>query len=211
MNLVLLGAPGAGKGTQAEAISKNFNIPHISTGVILRNEIKKGSELGERAVKFVENGKLVPDEVIIEMMKKIINIDKSKGGFLIDGFPRNLKQAKMFSNVLNQLGIKLDKVINIVVDKNEVIERLSRRRTCSVCESVFSFDSNTQNAEECPKCRGKLIKRKDDEAGIIKHRLEVYEEETKPLIEFYAKEGLLIDINGSGNKKEITGRILSSL
>ena len=211
MNLVLLGAPGAGKGTQAEAISKNFNIPHISTGVILRNEIKKGSELGERAVKFVENGKLVPDEVIIEMMKKIINIDKSKGGFLIDGFPRNLKQAKMFSNVLNQLGIKLDKVINIVVDKNEVIERLSRRRTCSVCESVFSIDSNTHNAEECPKCRGKLIKRKDDEANIIKHRLEVYEEETKPLIEFYAKEGLLIDINGSGNKKEITGRILSSL
>ena len=211
MNLVLLGAPGAGKGTQAKAISKNFNIPHISTGVILRDEIKKGSELGKRAVKFVESGKLVPDEVIIEMMKKIINIDKSKGGFLIDGFPRNLKQAKMFSNVLNQLGIKLDRVINIIVNKNEVIERLSRRRTCSMCESVFSIDSNTHNAEECPKCRGKLIKRKDDEADIIKHRLEVYEEETKPLIEFYTKDGLLVNINGSGNKKEITERILSSL
>jgi adenylate kinase len=211
MNLILLGAPGAGKGTQAKAISKNFNIPHISTGGILRNEIKKGSGLGKKAVKFVDSGKLVPDEVIIEMMKKILKSGRSKGGFLIDGFPRNLKQAKMFSNVLNQLRIRLDKVINIVIDKNEVIERLSNRKTCSVCESVFSIDGNTHNAEECPKCKGKLIKRKDDEADIIKHRLEIYEEETKPLTEFYAKEGLLVNINGSGNKKEITERILSSL
>jgi adenylate kinase len=210
MNLVLLGAPGAGKGTQAKAISENFNIPHISTGVILRNEIKKESELGKRAVKFVESGKLVPDEIIIEMMKEILNGNRSKGGFLIDGFPRNLKQAKIFSNVLNKLGIKLDKVINIVVDNNEVIERLDRRRTCSVCESVFSIDSNANNAR-CPKCKGKLIKRKDDRAEIIKHRLEVYEEETRPLIEFYTREGLLVNIDGSGSRKEVTERILRSL
>ncbi len=210
MNLILLGAPGAGKGTQAEAISEDLNIPHISTGEILRNEIKKGSELGKKAVKFVESGKLVPDEIIIEMIRGILGNSGSKSGFLMDGFPRNLKQAKMFSNVLNQLGIKLDKVINIVVDNNEVIERLSKRRTCSACESVFSIDSDVHD-EKCPKCEGELIRRKDDEPEIIKHRLEVYEEETRPLAQFYTKEGLLVNINGSGSKKEITKRILRSL
>jgi adenylate kinase len=210
MNLVILGAPGAGKGTQAKAISENFDIPHISTGDILRDEIKKGSELGKKAVRFVESGKLVPDKIIIKMMKKIIGNSRTKDGFIIDGFPRNLKQAKMFSSVLDQLGIKLDKVINIVVDKNEVIERLSNRRTCSVCKSVFSENGNGHDGR-CPKCGGKLVKRKDDDGEVIKRRLEVYEEETGPLAEFYAEKGLLINVNGSGTKKEITERILESL
>jgi adenylate kinase len=210
MNLVILGAPGAGKGTQAKAISENFDIPHISTGDILRDEIKKGSELGKKAVRFVESGKLVPDKIIIKMMKKIIGNSRTKDGFIIDGFPRNLKQAKMFSSVLDQLGIKLDKVINIVVDKNEVIERLSNRRTCSVCKSIFSENGNGHDGR-CPKCGGELVKRKDDDGEVIKRRLEVYEEETGPLAEFYAEKGLLININGSGTKKEITERILESL
>lgn len=210
MNLVILGAPGAGKGTQAKAISENFDILHISTGDILRDEIKKGSELGKKAVRFVESGKLVPDKIIIKMMKKIIGNSRTKDGFIIDGFPRNLKQAKMFSSVLDQLGIKLDKVINIVVDKNEVIERLSNRRTCSVCKSIFSENGNGHDGR-CPKCGGKLVKRKDDDGEVIKRRLEVYEEETGPLAEFYAEKGLLININGSGTKKEITERILESL
>jgi len=210
MNLVILGAPGAGKGTQAKAISENFDIPHISTGDILRDEIKKGSELGKKAVRFVESGKLVPDKIIIKMMKKIIGNSRTKDGFIIDGFPRNLKQAKMFSSVLDQIGIKLDKVINIVVDKNEVIERLSNRRTCSVCKSIFSENGNGHDGR-CPKCGGKLVKRKDDDGEVIKRRLEVYEEETGPLAEFYAEKGLLINVNGSGTKKEITERILESL
>ena len=210
MNLVILGAPGAGKGTQAKAISENFDIHHISTGDILRDEIKKGSELGKKAVRFVESGKLVPDKIIIKMMKKIIGNSRTKDGFIIDGFPRNLKQAKMFSSVLDQLGIKLDKVINIVVDKNEVIERLSNRRTCSVCKSIFSENGNGHDGR-CPECGGKLVKRKDDDGEVIKRRLEVYEEETGPLAEFYAEKGLLININGSGTKKEITERILESL
>lgn len=210
MNLVILGAPGAGKGTQAKAISENFDIPHISTGDILRDEIKKGSELGKKAVRFVESGKLVPDKIIIKMMKKIIGNSRTKDGFIVDGFPRNLKQAKMFSSVLDQLGIKLDKVINIVVDKNEVIERLSNRRTCSVCKSIFSENGNGHDGR-CPKCGGKLVKRKDDDTKVIKRRLEVYEEETGPLAEFYAEKGLLINVNGSGTKKEITERILESL
>lgn len=211
MNLVLLGAPGAGKGTQAEAISKELGIPNISTGMILREEIKKGSELGKKAVKFVESGTLVPDDIIIEMVKKIITGNKSGRGFIMDGFPRNLKQAMVFNDVLGRLGIVLDKVINIVVDKEEVIKRISGRRTCSVCKSVISASDSHMHGGKCPKCEGELIKRKDDEAGVVKQRLEVYEEETKPLIDFYAKKGLLVNIDGSGDKEVITERILNSL
>jgi adenylate kinase len=210
MNLVIMGPPGAGKGTQAKAISENFGIPHISTGDILRNEIKKGSGLGKKAVRFVESGKLVPDEIIVEMTKKILGNDGTKDGFILDGFPRNLKQAEMFSQVLEQLGIELDKVINIVVDKDEVVKRLSRRRTCNVCKSIFSVDGNGYE-DRCPRCGGRLVKRKDDDEEVIKNRLEVYEEETGPLADFYASKGLLVNIDGSGNKKETTERILESL
>jgi adenylate kinase len=210
MNLVIMGAPGAGKGTQAKAISENFDIPHISTGDILRNEIKKGSELGKKAVRFVESGKLVPDEIIVKMTKKILGNNRVKDGFILDGFPRNLKQAKMFSGVLEQLGIKLDKVINIVVDKDEVTKRLSKRRTCNVCKSIFSTDGNGYE-DRCPKCGGRLLKRKDDDAEVIRNRLEVYEEEADPLADFYAGKGLLVNVDGSGTKKETTERILESL
>ncbi len=210
MNIVLLGAPGAGKGTQAKVISRNLGIQHISTGEILRSEIKKESELGDKAIKFVESGKLVPDEIIIEIIKNIITGGRSKNGFLMDGFPRNLKQAKMFSNMLDQLGIKLDKVINIVVDNNEVIERLSKRMTCSVCKHVFSIDSNKGNLK-CPKCNGDLVKRKDDSVEVIKHRLEVYEKESRPLVDFYAGKGLLVNVNGYGDQKEINERVMEFL
>jgi len=210
VNIVLLGAPGAGKGTQAKVISKKLNIRHISTGEILRSEIKKESALGKKAVKFVESGKLVPDEIIIEIIKNIIAGGRSENGFLMDGFPRNLEQAKMFSNMLDQLGIKLDKVINIVVDNKEVIERLSKRVTCSVCRRVFNKDDNNVNLK-CPECNGDLVKRKDDSAEVIEHRLKVYEKETKPLVDFYAGKGLLVNINGSGDKKEITERIMEFL
>jgi adenylate kinase len=211
MRIILLGAPGAGKGTQAKVISNKFNIPHISTGDILRYEIKGGSKLGKEAVKFVESGKLVPDGIIIEIIKNRISSGELRNGFLMDGFPRNLKQARMFSNMLDQLGIKLDKVINIVVNKNETVDRLSRRRTCSVCKNVFSINSNNKNLEKCPKCKGDLIKRKDDDLKVIKHRLEVYESETKPLIDFYTNKGLLTNVDGSGEEKEITKRILEIL
>ena len=211
MRIVLIGAPGAGKGTQAKVISNKFNIPCISTGDILRNEINKGSELGKKAVKFVESGKLVPDEIIIEIIKNMIRNSRSENGFLMDGFPRNLKQAKMFSSTLDHLGIKLDKVINIVVDKDEVIGRLSKRGTCKVCKSVFSINNNNENFIKCPECGGDLIKRKDDDVEVIKHRMKVYESETIPLINFYADKGLLVNIDGSGEEKEITERILKFL
>ena len=211
MRIVLIGAPGAGKGTQAKVISNKFNIPCISTGDILRNEINKGSELGKKAVKFVESGKLVPDEIIIEIIKNMIRKSSSENGFLMDGFPRNLKQAKMFSSTLDHLGIKLDKVINIVVDKDDIISRLGKRSICNVCKSVFSINNNNENFIKCPECGGDLIKRKDDDVEVVKHRLEVYESETRPLTNFYADKGLLVNIDGSGEEKEITERILKFL
>jgi len=211
MRIVLLGYPGAGKGTQAKAISKKFDIPHISTGDILRHEIKGGSELGKKAAGFVESGKLVPDGIIIEIIKNEISRGKSKNGFLMDGFPRNLEQALMFSDLLDKLGIRLDKVININVSKEEIIGRLSRRRICSVCKSVFSIGRKNREPEKCPKCNGDLIERKDDKEEVIKRRLDVYESETRPLIDFYADKGLLVNIDGSGEEKEITKRILEVL
>jgi len=211
MRIVLLGSPGAGKGTQAKVISKKFDIPHISTGDILRNEIKGGSGLGKKAAGFVESGKLVPDGIIIEIIKNEISLGKSKNGFLMDGFPRNLEQALMFSDLLDKLGIRLDKVININVSKEEIIERLSRRRICSVCKSVFSIGRKNREPQKCPKCNGDLIERKDDKEEVIKHRLDVYESETRPLIDFYADKGLLVNIDGSGEEKEITKRILEVL
>ena len=210
MRIVLLGSPGAGKGTQAKVISEKFDIPHISTGDILRHEIKKGSGLGKEAAGFVESGKLVPDRIIIEIIKNEISPGKSKNGFLMDGFPRNLKQAKMFSDLLDKLGIGLDKVININVSKDKIIDRLSKRRTCSVCKSIFSIGNN-KDLEKCPKCNGDLIVREDDKKEVIKNRLDVYESETRPLIDFYADKGMLVNIDGFGEEKEITKRILEVL
>jgi len=211
MIVVLLGAPGAGKGTQAKAICENFDMSHVSTGDILRNEIKKGTELGKKVAGFVESGKLVPDDVIIEIIKKRIGEDRSEKGFLMDGFPRNLKQAKMFREMLDELGIKLDTVINIVVDKDEIIERLSNRRICSGCKSIFSANEDGKILTECPKCGAQLVIRKDDEPEVIRHRLEVYESETRPLIDFYEAGGILVNIDGSGDKDKITERILQVL
>ena len=211
MRIVLLGSPGAGKGTQAKVISKKFDIPHISTGDILRNEIKGGSGLGKKAAEFVESGKLVPDGIIIEIIKNEISQGKSKNGFLMDGFPRNLEQALMLSDLLDKLGVRLDKVININVSKEEIIERLSRRRICNACKGVFSIGRKNREPEKCPKCNGDLTERKDDKEEVIKHRLDVYESETRPLIDFYADKGLLVNIDGSGEEKEITKRILEVL
>lgn len=211
MRIVLLGAPGAGKGTQAKIISNKFNIPHISTGDILRHEIKGESELGKKAAEFVESGKLVPDEIIVEIIKNRISSGGLNNGFLMDGFPRNLSQARMFSDMLGELGIKLDRVINIVVNESEIISRLSRRITCSVCKSIFSVNNSHRNLEKCPNCNGDLIKRKDDDLKVIKHRLEIYESETRPVTDFYADKGLLVNVDGCGEEKEITKRILEVL
>ena len=212
MRLVLLGAPGAGKGTQAKKIVQRFKISHISTGNILRNEIKNDTELGRNAGNFVKEGKLVPDELIIEIIKKELGKKQSDKGFLMDGFPRNLKQAKMFQDMLDLLGIKLDSVINIDVSKDEIIKRLTSRRICHSCNNICSINNlkDTENAK-CPECGGDLIKRKDDEIKVITERLNVYEKETKPLIDYYREHNLLVNIDGTGKENQVTERVLKHL
>lgn len=211
MRLVFLGAPGVGKGTQAKKIAARFEIPHISTGDILRKEIKEGSELGKKAGDFVKSGNLVPDDLIIDIIKKEILEPKAKNGFIFDGFPRTLQQAVNLDKMLSSLGIKLDKVINIIVDQKEIIKRLTSRRVCSLCNHTLSIRPE-DNHKLCPVCnKGELLKRKDDEEAVIRKRLEVYEKQTSPLIKYYGQAGLISDIDGLGTEKAITDRILDIL
>jgi adenylate kinase len=212
MRLILLGAPGVGKGTQAKKIASEYGIAHVSTGDILRTEIGNGSVLGKKAEEFVHTGKLVPDELIIEMIREEFKTGKFKNGFLMDGFPRTLKQAEKFSSLLAELGIDIDKVINIIVDESEIIKRITGRIVCNDCKKVFKIsDFEDETNLTCDICGSKLNKRKDDSDEVIKNRLEIYKEQTEPLVEFYSKLGLLENIDGLGTENEIFERILSRL
>ena len=203
MHLVFLGAPGAGKGTMASMAAKKFNLSHLSTGEILRQEIKKGSELGLKVKKVVESGVLVNDELVAKILKE--NIKASRKGFILDGYPRNLKQAEMLDKILAELKIDFLKAIFFEIEKEELVRRLSSRLYCSKCGATFNgYTESLKPKKEgkCDSCRAELIKRKDDSVEVIEKRLGVYEEETKPLIDYYAKEGLLIKINANKGIKE---------
>jgi adenylate kinase len=205
----MLGAPGAGKGTQAAKISEKYGIPHVSTGDIMRSEIKKETEYGIKAKEYVESGKLVPDKLVFDIIENFINSDTAKKGFLLDGFPRNIAQAERFTEMLERAGIDLDKVINIVVDNEEIIRRLGLRRICKDCQQASIF--NEVQGDVCGNCGGTLIIRKDDQEDVIRHRLEVYDKETHPLVEFYREKGKIIDIDGTGTLEEVTERIMEIL
>ena len=214
MRIVLLGAPGAGKGTQAKKLAERFGLLHISTGDILRHECKNCSDLGLQAESYMKSGKLVPDELIIEIIKNEISKGDSKDKFLMDGFPRTLNQAEMFGGMLESMAIKLDKVINIDVADEVLIKRLTDRRMCHSCSNICRIRSNTGEGtgeDRCPVCGGELYKRKDDEVSVIKERLKVYKNQTLPLIDYYRKKGLLVDIDGHGDEDAITERVLAVL
>jgi adenylate kinase len=212
MRLILLGAPGVGKGTQAKKIASRYGIAHVSTGDILRTEIDEGSVLGKKAEEFVHSGALVPDEIIIDMIREEFKTDKFKNGFLMDGFPRTLKQAEKFRALLAELDISINKVINIIVDENEIIKRITDRIVCSDCKKVFKMsDFKDEEDLTCNVCGSKLNKRKDDSEKIIKNRLEVYKAQTEPLVKFYSEIGLLENIDGLGTESEIFERILTRL
>lgn len=211
MRLVFLGAPGVGKGTQAKKISEIFSIPHISTGDILRKEIKEGTVLGQKAGDFVKSGRLVPDSLIIDIIKKQILGPRAEKGFIFDGFPRTSHQAESLDEMLGSFGLDLDKVINIVVGEKEIVRRLSSRRMCSECSHTVSIGQGDIECIRCPVCDGRLIKRKDDEEDVIRKRLQVYKEQTSPLIDYYRKRSLLVDIDGVGDEQLITERILYRL
>lgn len=208
MNIVLLGAPGAGKGTQGEFISQHLLIKAISTGNIIREALKSGTELGLKAKSYINSGELVPDEVVIGIIKDRLSYDDCKNGFILDGFPRTIEQAE----ALDEMGVVIDKVIDFDVSDDVIINRMSGRRVCSNCGSSYHV-ANKKPKEDgiCDKCRGTLVQRDDDQPETVKKRLSVYHKKTKPLEEYYKKQGKLVVINGSGTVEEIRNLTLKAL
>lgn len=197
MNLVLMGLPGAGKGTQADKIVVKYNIPHISTGDMFRAAIKEGTELGLQAKSFMDKGELVPDEVTIGIVRERLSKNDCENGFLLDGFPRTVAQAEALDTMLADLGKKIDYVINIDVDQSILMERLTGRRICKNCGATYHLVFNPPSQEGvCDRCGGELYQRADDNAKTVQNRLDVNIQQTKPLLNFYEDKGYLRNING---------------
>ncbi|QGH32738.1 adenylate kinase [Gracilibacillus salitolerans] len=198
MNLILMGLPGAGKGTQAERIVEKYDIPHISTGDMFRLAIKEGTELGQKAKSYMDEGALVPDEVTIGIVKERLSKDDCHKGFLLDGFPRTLAQAEALDDLLSNMNRSIDYVLHVDVDKDELIERLTGRRICPECGTAYHVRFNPPKVEGlCDKDGATLIQREDDQPGTVKNRLEVNLEQTQPMLDFYSNKGDLVTINGS--------------
>ena len=206
MRLVLVGPPGAGKGTQAVFLAEHYSIPHISTGDIFRANLKAGTPLGQDAKSFMDRGELVPDSVTNEMVKDRLTQDDLANGFLLDGFPRNVVQAEVLRAILAEQKRPLDAVFELNIADSEIIERLSSRLTCRGCGAP-----SPATAQACAACGGELYQREDDKAEVIARRLEVYNEQTAPIIAFYRSEGLLITISATGAVSEITERATTAL
>jgi adenylate kinase len=212
MRLVLVGPPGAGKGTQAEFIAENFNIPKISTGDIFRTNVSGGTDLGKLAKKYMDAGDLVPDEVTIAMVRDRLAQDDAKAGFLLDGFPRTIGQANELDHILDELGLALDVVLDLEVDNEEVVRRLSGRRLCKRCGHVWHIEFDAPKVEGiCDKCGGELYHRDDDYPETVRHRLDVYGQQTRPLIEFYDARGQLVGMDAHGPVEDVTERAIALL
>lgn len=208
MNLILLGAPGAGKGTQAEFICDKLSIPTVSTGNVLREAIKNGTEQGLNAKSFIDEGKLVPDSVVIAIIKSRLADDDCKNGFILDGFPRTVPQAE----ALDQMGIVIDKVIDIEVKDEDIMRRLSGRRVCEDCGTSYHTDYKPSAvAGKCDRCGGKTVLRKDDFPETIKARLQVYHDQTEPLKDYYGKQNKLTIVDGQEEVKDTTALTLKAL
>ncbi len=208
MNLILLGAPGAGKGTQAEKIVEKFNIPAISTGNIIRAALKNGTEMGLKAKAYMDAGSLVPDEVVIGIIKDRLKEDDCKGGFILDGFPRTIPQAQ----ALEDMGIEIDKVVDIEVPDEKITARLSGRRVCSKCANSYHLLYKKPRVEGvCDACGGELIQRKDDAPETVQARLVEYHEMTEPLKDFYSKLGKLVVVDGQEDVADTTKRVFEAL
>ncbi|MEG1620576.1 MAG: adenylate kinase [Oscillospiraceae bacterium] len=208
MKLILLGAPGAGKGTQAEVISAHYDIPQISTGNILKEAVKNATEMGVKAKSFMDAGQLVPDEVVIGIIKERLAQSDCEKGFILDGFPRTVPQAQ----ALDKMGITLDKVIDIEVADELIEERMTGRRVCESCSASYHIiNKPSTKGDLCEKCGGKLIIRKDDKPETVKERLKVYHDQTEPLKGFYEAKGLLAIIAGEGSVEQTSNATLKAL
>ena len=212
MRLVLVGPPGAGKGTQAQFIASHFAVPKISTGDIFRANVSEGTRLGLEAKKFMDAGDLVPDEVTIGMVQDRLKQDDAPEGFLLDGFPRTVHQAVVLDDMLSGQGSAVTVVLELVVDDDEVVRRLSGRRTCRQCGHVWHVDFDPPSTPDaCDRCGGELFQRDDDREDTIRHRLEVYADQTSPLIGYYGDRGLLRGVDATGPVEDVTERAINAL
>jgi adenylate kinase len=211
VRIVLVGPPGAGKGTQAQFIASHLSVPKISTGDIFRANVSGGTPLGQKAREYMDRGDLVPDEVTIAMVRDRLAEDDAQEGFLLDGFPRNVPQAETLKKILSEWDAKVDLVLELVVDEDEVVRRLSGRRTCSRCGRIWHVLFDEKKDDVCDECGGRLFQRDDDKEEVVRHRLEVYQEQTAPLVSFYADEGILVGIDATGPVEEVTKRALAAL
>jgi adenylate kinase len=212
MRIILLGPPGAGKGTQAARIVEAKQVPHISTGDILRANVREGTELGLEAKRFMDAGDLVPDDVIIGMVGARLAEPDTARGFLFDGFPRTVPQARALESLVNERGTPIDVAVRLVVDRDDVILRLTGRRTCPTCNRVFHVLHNPPRDEgRCDDCGTTLVQRDDDREHVVLNRLEVYRTQTEPLEHFYWERGLLRDVEATGGVDDVTARVLDIL
>ncbi len=212
MNLILLGPPGAGKGTQAQLLVNRYHIPQISTGDILREAVRRETALGKEAKRFMEKGQLVPDEVVIGIIEGRLKDSDCHSGFILDGFPRTIPQAEALQKILQKMERALDHVINIEVETEELVRRLTGRRTCKSCGAMYHIIFSPPKKDEiCDRCGGPLYQREDDQEETIRMRLKEYERQTAPLIQYYKEKSLLRSINGIGSQSQIFDRIVQAI
>jgi len=212
MQAILLGPPGAGKGTQAKMLTERYGVPQVSTGDILRAAVAAGTPLGKEAKTYMDRGALVPDEVVIGIVRDRLGEPNCRKGYLLDGFPRTVAQAEALNRMLKKLGAPLPRVVSLEVGEEELVKRLSGRRTCPACGEPFHVESHPPRVEGiCEKCGGRLIQREDDREETIRRRLQVYRKETEPLIGYYQNQGLLKTVNGLGEAGEVFARVSRAL
>ena len=207
MKLILLGPPGAGKGTQAEVLTKKLEIETISTGVMLRAAIREGTELGKLAKEYIDQGKLVPDQVVVGIVKERLSQDDCKNGFILDGFPRTIPQAE----ALHEAGVEIDKVLSIEVPDEEIVERLSGRRECKACGTPYHVKNKPVPANGKCVCGGEIIQRADDNEETIRNRIKVYHEQTEPIKEYYASLGKVVSVDSAGTVEEVIAAVDAAL
>ena len=204
MKIIMLGAPGAGKGTQAKMIAEKYSIPHVSTGDIFRANIKNGTELGKQAKEYMDAGKLVPDELTVKILLDRVAQDDCKNGYVLDGFPRTIPQAEVLENALNELGDKIDFAVNVDVPDENIVRRMSGRRACLKCGATYHIEHIPPKQEGiCDTCGSELVLRDDDKPETVQNRLKVYHEKTQPLIDFYTERKVLKTVDGTKDMKEV--------
>lgn len=212
MKIIMLGAPGAGKGTQAKRIAAKYDIPHISTGDIFRANIKNGTELGKKAKEYMDAGNLVPDELVVDLVIDRFKEDDCANGYVLDGFPRTIPQAEALDAALSKLGESIDYVIDVDVPDENIIRRMGGRRTCPNCDSIYHVTYMPPKKEgKCDKCGAELIIREDDKEETVKNRLSVYHEQTQPLKDYYDKQGIVSSVDGTKDREDVFADVVAIL